>query len=406
MARGGDAVVLTERGVVLAPMALPGERVELGPARKVSGALRAEVRAVLEPSSHRVSPACPLAGRCGGCPWMIATLEHQREMKRELLRSALPKGSHHELAPLIGEPSGLGYRRRARLLFVDGRLGYRARAGAEVVDVEACPVLRPALGRLLERARPTLLAELRGRAELRLYLGLEGRGALALSAERDQPPSLYAALEGLATQPDIAGVSLRIGEARPAIWGDPRERMPGADGVELLGTTGGFSQANDAIAIALARALMAAAAPRGGKALELYAGHGTFSILLARASALRIVEQDPEAIQAARENLRARELEAEICEGDALEQLGRGSLELAILDPPRGGARGLLAPLAARRPKRIVYVSCDTATLRRDLGELAGLGYGVRFAQPFDMFPQTARLESLVVLEPDRALSG
>jgi 23S rRNA (uracil1939-C5)-methyltransferase len=110
------------------------------------------------------------------------------------------------------------------------------------------------------------------------------------------------------------------------------------------------------------------------------------------------VEQDAASIAALRKNLAARSLRAKVVEGDALRQVGTGPLDVLVLDPPRAGAPGLLTAAIARKPKRIVYVSCDPATLARDVREALGLGYRVEVAEAFDMFPQTADLESLVLL--------
>jgi 23S rRNA (uracil1939-C5)-methyltransferase len=138
--------------------------------------------------------------------------------------------------------------------------------------------------------------------------------------------------------------------------------------------------------------------------LELFAGHGNFSVALAaQASELRAVESDQQAAEACRQNLRERKLghARVVCDDAARGAQGRTHVDVVVLDPPRTGARAALSAIVARRPKRIVYVSCDGATLRRDLGELAASGYRVDAAAAFDMFPQTSHLEAVVRLVPE-----
>jgi 23S rRNA (uracil1939-C5)-methyltransferase len=133
--------------------------------------------------------------------------------------------------------------------------------------------------------------------------------------------------------------------------------------------------------------------------LELYAGHGNFTVALASgARSYTAVEQDPAAVQALRRNLARRGLAPKVVEGDAAAQRSGGPLDLLVLDPPRAGAPQVLEHLLPRKMTEIVYVSCDPATLARDLAPLFARGYRVTWAEVFDMFPQTADLESLVVL--------
>ncbi|HEX6239295.1 MAG TPA: RsmD family RNA methyltransferase, partial [Polyangiales bacterium] len=168
----------------------------------------------------------------------------------------------------------------------------------------------------------------------------------------------------------------------------------------LEGTSGGFSQAHAAINRQLVERVRERAAASGLKLLELFAGHGNFSVALAReAAAYTAVEQDPAAVAALRRNLAARGLGAKVVEADALAHAIPAGLDLLLLDPPRSGAPGVLARAAERKVKRVVYVSCDPQTLGRDLSELTARGYAPTWAEAFEMFPQTADLESLVVLE-------
>jgi 23S rRNA (uracil1939-C5)-methyltransferase len=183
------------------------------------------------------------------------------------------------------------------------------------------------------------------------------------------------------------------------VIGDPREVTEGADGEPLVGPAFGFSQANAVVNRALAERVLALAEPEGQRVLELYAGHGNLSVCLApRARSFVAVEQSEAAASACRDNLARRELNGRVIAADAASGARHGEADVVVLDPPRKGAREALGAIVAARPKRIVYVSCDLATLKRDLGELRSAGFAVREAFAFDMFPQTAHLETVVLL--------
>jgi 23S rRNA (uracil1939-C5)-methyltransferase len=160
-----------------------------------------------------------------------------------------------------------------------------------------------------------------------------------------------------------------------------------------------FSQVNDGINELLVEHVAALAEPEGMRVLELHCGVGNFTVALAEAAeTLVAVERDPGAAEACRANLAARQLDARVIEGDA-DRPPRGRYDVVVLDPPRQGAKALFEDDAVwHGTRRIVYVSCDTATLSRDLRLACRRGYRIDQVIAFDMFPQTAHLESLVRL--------
>jgi 23S rRNA (uracil1939-C5)-methyltransferase len=160
-----------------------------------------------------------------------------------------------------------------------------------------------------------------------------------------------------------------------------------------------FSQANDAVNARLVDAVVELAQPAGLRVLELHCGIGNFTVgLAAQAQTLVAVEQDPRAVEACQGNLKRRGLRARVAVGDA-NQPPKGRYEVVVLDPPRQGAKALFEHSdVLPGPKRVVYVSCDTATLARDLHLATAKGYRIDRLIGFDMFPQTAHLESLVRL--------
>jgi 23S rRNA (uracil1939-C5)-methyltransferase len=405
LTHGGDAAVQTARGIVLARGALPGERVRVRLAGRSAGAQRGVLLAILEASPDRIEAPCALVERCGGCPLMTLASEAQLRFKRERLRQVL---AHHgaDFEPeLVPSPRALGYRSRARLRWHRDRrglqVGYHAAASRTLLDVETCVVLGSALARGYALLRERLAQVLIGRGEITLGVGAGDGCVVELVSEEPQPPAVYAALETLTARGELGGIALRIGDGAAACFGDPRQVSQGIDGAPLWAPVGAFTQANTEVNALLAAYVQAMAEPAGARVLELYAGHGNLTVGLARgASELRAVESVPAAAEACKQNLSARGLThvRVVCDDAARGARGKGPVDAVVLDPPRAGAREVLATIVARKPQRIVYVSCDLGTLRRDLGELVRAGYRPDAAAAFDMFPQTAHLESVVRL--------
>lgn len=408
LARGGDAVVDTEHGPTFVPGVLPGERVLLRGVRREGGASRADLVRVLEPSPLRVAPACSIAAQCGGCPWMIATPGLQYEWKRHFVAQAVQLPAAQ--IDFVPSPSPLQYRRRARLGWHTSRtrvtIGYRKPRSREIVDVETCPILVRALDDALRELRRELGLALRGEGEIMLALGADGRAVASLQSDAPQPADVYKHAEALTSTPFFAGISVRFGGAsKPAEFGDAREQAIASDGAVLVGTIGGFSQAQEEINDALVRRVIDYAEPSGMSVLELYSGHGNITVALAAtAKHVHAVEQSDDAVVAAEKNLRARNFSnVRVAHGDSAEHAKGPHVDVVVLDPPRTGAKDALAALAARKPTRIVYVSCDTATLARDIKTLEGFGFRPTKASAFDMFPQTSHVESVVLLAATNA---
>ena len=401
--RGGDAVVETGEGVVLAPGGLPGEHVELERIGSKRGAARGKLTRVLEGAQGRRKPPCNDAHRCGGCPLMIAEMPLQQRIKEGFLREAcegIPGASDTELV-WIASPDELGYRRRARLAWYGQTFGYRQRNSARVIDIERCIVLAEPLRRAWVATREHLRASIDGRGEIQLYLS-DHAVLVELRTLDHQGADLFEACEQLSRTAGIGGVSLRIGDTgTPAVWGESKVAARAHDQGVLWGPAGSFSQANDRINQMLVERVVAYAEPAGMRVLELHCGIGNFTVALAEAAkTLTAVEQDPGAAEACRANLAARRVEARVVEGDA-NRPPKGRYDVVVLDPPRQGAKVLFEDADVwRGTRRIVYVSCDTATLCRDLRLACHSGYRIDQMIAFDMFPQTAHLESLVRLVP------
>ena len=403
--RGGDAVVETSNGLVLVPGALPGELVEFAPTTSKRGAARGRLRSVLRASAGRREPACGDAHRCGGCPLMIAGPELQHDIKKSFLRDAcreLPGADDVEIE-WVASPVELGYRRRARLAWQRDTIGYRQLHSKRVTDIDECIVLVQPLREAWNELRAFLAPSLRGGGEIQLQLSGADRVVIDLHANDDQSAELFEACESLCARPVVAGVTLRTsGDGHPASWGETSVVIQTGETGFLEGPGGAFTQANHEVNAKLVEAVVRLAEPEGMRLLELHCGIGNFTVgLAAHASALVAVEQDPQAVEACRSNLKRLGRKARVTIGDA-SQPPKGRYDVVVLDPPRQGAKALFErDVLLPGPKRLVYVSCDTATLERDLRLATAKGYHIDHVIGFDMFPQTAHLESLVRLVRD-----
>lgn len=398
---GDGAVLMADGSIVLARGVLPGERVRLEEAGKgrTRRALHVEV---LEASPERVEAPCTYASACGGCPLMHASERIANETKAERVRRALEGLAGAGVSIPLHVPSArLGYRRRARLAFAreaEGvAIGYRAESSRRIVDVARCLVLSPVLEQTLALIRERLAPRLAGSGELRLGT-LGALGTLRIETRDAQPPALYAGLEALVRDGLLAGAALyAAGATVPARYGADHEETVDGEGRRLRAPLGGFGQAHAEHNTVLVARALAAAEPEGQRVLELYAGHGNFSLALAaRAASLTAVELDPDASACLRRNLEDAGLRASVVASPAevaTHAMARGTIDVVLLDPPREGARDAMAGLVALAPARIAYVSCHPESLARDGAILAAAGYRLEWAEAVDMFPQTAHVE-------------
>lgn len=417
---GGDGVAICaidgERRAVFVPNVLTGEqvRVEVDPKTRPA---RGRLLEVLRPSPSRVSPPCAHVARCGGCDWMHLApneqaTEHARIVKRLLGEAAEGVDVTSHPAPQV-----LGYRTRARVHVETTRkdhvnVGMFGRRSHEPAVVDTCVVLDP----VLDRARAslaTLLLGAKGKGEAHLALGNDRRAVIDLHFRGELPGAIFGRLERATKEGELAGARVFEGDVRtPAKIGDPTPIIEGADGLPLRLAMGGFAQASEqgnkrlASHVAdLARILVGDGSKEAGLCVELYAGAGNLTILLARdRPTLIAVEQDKEACAIARENLAARGLSRRVIEADASTFTMPKGTSLVVLDPPREGARAVaeaLAQMPAKKAPAIVYVACDPPTLARDVKILVQSGnYDVRRVDTFEMFPQTSHVETVVLLSP------
>jgi 23S rRNA (uracil1939-C5)-methyltransferase len=400
---GPDALAHHEGRVVFVPLAAPGDRVRARIVERRRGFLRAEVRDVVRAGPERVEPRCPVFGRCGGCQWQHVATEAQRVAKRDLVAEQLARlGGLRDVdvLPTRASADAWGYRTRITLVADGRRLGFHRARSHALVEIDECAIADPVLVAHLEVARGWAAA-VRG-APSRVTLASAPGGVVLAATLRTRPSEIDAdaTAELLARTPSIRGAVLTGGTERVVV-GDPTLRVPVEPDLVLEVPADAFTQVNPAANLLVVATVLELGAFRAGeRAIDLYCGAGTFALPLARRGVEVIgVERSAVAVAAARANADRLGLGAAgfTCDAvaGALERLPPGPLDAVVLDPPRGGAADVVGRLAARRAARVLYVSCDPATLARDARTLVTTGYRLVRVQPLDVFPQTYHVETV-----------
>lgn len=394
--------------------ALPGEQVIAAVHRSRKRYDEAHVREWLETSRERITPPCPHYGQCGGCDLQHLALAGQRRHKQDVLNDQLARqGLMLDSPPVLLAADGFGYRRRARLGVksdAEGRihLGFRARGSHHLVDVRQCPILVPQLEALL----PTLHTCLEGLQSPRQVGHVEllaGDGVVAVIVRQLRAnPADALAWQGWA---ETQGVALALLEGREA----PRLRWVGkapllsytlksaGRQLQLNFAPGDFLQVNAEVNQQMVSTALDWLQPdRRERVLDLFAGVGNFTLALAAHVAQVIgVEGNQAMVARLADNARYNGLHNVEARQDDLGQAPRLDPvpDLVVLDPPRDGAEAVCRALAASAVPRVLYVSCDPATLARDAACLVHGGYRITHAAVADMFAQTAHLESMLLFE-------
>ena len=420
LASGGDGVGRLESGeVVFIPDTAPGERIEASIDLGQKPA-QGRVLQILERSPDRVTPACSYVAICGGCGWMHLDLAAQERAHVAVVHGSIAHASAGAAVPaIVSHPpsSALGYRTRARLFVKIERgklrIGYRAQGSHEVVAIGTCVVLHAALAPLLGDL-PVVLRGASGEGDAQIARGKGGVPVDDLAWSGEIPATTWAAIDARVKSGTWAGARVLVeGCSIPAVFGDPRPYVEAADGAPLAIAAGGFAQPSDHGAAALARrvdelARLASGPPEQGPlwkeerahhVVELFAGSGTLSILLARdVASFNGIEIDEAAAACARQNFAARGLEGKFTVADADAFVIPPRAEIVVLDPPRTGAPGAVKAILASSARAVIYVACDPPTLARDLGTLMRAGFVLTHVETFELFPQTSHVETVVRL--------
>ena len=426
---GGMGVARIDGRVVFVHGALRGEKCRVLILKTLKSVAFAKVLEVLEPSSERITPDCPYFPRCGGCTYRHIRYEEELRLKKQRVQDNLSRigGSDVTVEEILGAQDTLRYRNKAQYpVSKDGAVGfYRARTH-EVIECEHCLLVRPeadaaaeALREYMQSCRVAGYDEKTGRGLVRhLYVrsNAAGESLVCVLVNGDKLPKedrLVTLLRDAC--PKCTGIVLGTNTKKGnVILGDRYRTLWGSDRLEdtLCGKTfrlsvPSFYQVNRVQAERLyAKAIEFAGLTGQETVLDFYCGAGTITLALSdHAKKVLGAEIVPEAIDDARENAARNGVKnAEFFCGDASDvakKLARENLrpDVITVDPPRKGlAADVVESIAEMQPGRVVYVSCDSATMARDVKRLADLGYTAQRACAVDMFPRADHVETVVLL--------
>ena len=412
---------------------LPGERARVRILEVKKTYAVAEEIHILEHSPERTVPFCPVFGTCGGCQVQHLSYEGQLAWKTRLVRDALERIGGFQAPPVraaIGMDEPRAYRNKMALVVrsTEDRIefGFYQMRSHDFVPIAGCPVVLPQLNDTIAALR-SIAAEPEFAAIFRDVLHAIARAGkatgqivLTLTTKMPSAPLAHAARALSARVPGLVGLgnsfspasdNAILGRKHRELWGrtemEERIPLPGGRALRYRVSAPSFFQINTEIVSKIFESLDALPPPQ--RVVDLYCGAGTFSIwFAARGAAVVGIEENQAAIREARVNsgLNGVREKTEFVAGRVETALRRSPgydallrAEVAFLDPPRKGCEPqTLDALVGARVPSIWYLSCNPATLARDLAQLRGGGYALESVQPFDMFPQTGHVEALVTM--------
>ncbi|MDZ7638860.1 MAG: class I SAM-dependent RNA methyltransferase [Bryobacterales bacterium] len=383
---GGAGLIRHEGKTVMLPGVAPGELVQFTTAREHKQWAEGKLVAVDEPSSERVEPFCPVFDRCGGCQYQHLNDEFQRQQKVAILLETLERvgGIRLELPVEILAGEARAYRNRIQVHLDGTRIGYRSQSSRRLVPIEECPIASPRLNEAIH--------------------------ALKQMAREPRFPRFVESIELFSNERKtlLNVTETKGGQRRVARWFIDwcAERIPGSGQSALVYKAAGldfqvghrsFFQTNRFLIDVLVERVLRHA--KGTKALDLYSGVGLFAIPLSkRGISTTAVESSASAVRdleanAANHSARVDAIKASV---DTYLSAADTVAEMVIADPPRAGlGKTVVQDLLRLRPKQLCIVSCDPATLARDLSSLVGGGYRLTDVSLVDLFPNTAHIETV-----------
>lgn len=431
----GEGVAHVDGFALFVPGAIAGEEVRVRIDDIKPSYARGSIVDVVRRSDERVAVGCALYGDCGGCQLLHMSYGAQLEMKRQRVADALRRiGGIGGVAvePTLGMDKPWDYRNKVQYpvgLAADRQIvaGCFRRGTHDVVSTEGCLIQHPlntsVMNAVIATARRYGLSvynEITGRGFLRYVLVKTARGAgsamvVLVTADDKFPKGKDYATDLARAVPEIASVVQNVNTSRgnrvlgprdKVLWGAPYI-VDDLDGLKFRISASSFYQVNPEQTVVLYREAVAAAGLSGSETvLDAYCGVGTLALFMARAAReVYGIEVAAGAVSDARTNAElngitnARFIAGRV-EAVLPELVADGlSFDVAVLDPPRAGCdSAVLTALAESGVRRIVYVSCNPATMARDAGALAGLGFAVERVQPVDMFPHTFHVETVTLM--------
>ncbi len=393
---GGDVFGrLEDQRAVFVPFAFPGERVHIHLVEEKKRYARGELIEIITPSPERIKPRCRHFTRCGGCHYQHLPYQAQLKVKSEILKDQLQrigKIDSPPLQPIIASPNEWYYRNHIQFhLTPEGRLGYQAQRSHDIIPIEECHLPELPISEIWSRLQVDAIP---GLDRVGIRVGAEQEVLLNLESSDPQPVSL---------ELDLPISVVHIGPVGSLILAGDDYLTYEIKGHVFKVSAGSFFQVNTPMADAMVdHILKHLSISPDATLLEAYCGVGLFSAFLApRVRQLVGIEASPSACDDFVTNLDTFDNVTlyEAAVEDVLQNL-QEKTDVILIDPPRNGLdRKVVDGILSLKPKQLVYVSCDPATLARDLQRLIHGGYTLTQITPFDLFPQTYHIESISFLQ-------
>jgi 23S rRNA (uracil1939-C5)-methyltransferase len=417
LVHGGRGIGRYDGKAVFVPMTVPGDRVSCRVTKSKKRYVEAELHEIIVPSPLRREPPCPFFGSCGGCQWQHIPYREQTRWKEKIFSDLMVRNkvtAIENFKPIVPAPDEWNYRNRVQFKCHHSSqqlaVGFYQQGSHAVVDIDKCRLVSSPIQKTLDLLRKELTNSPRPDCvpQVDVACGDDGEVRLLLHVRQQGRKQLRSWLQEFASHHQLnACLSADSKEAPETVYGegDLSVKVDQPE-ITLRYGPGGFVQVNSVQNSKMVASMLKLLALNGTeKVLDLFCGMGNFSLPVARrAGRVTGVEDSVSSIAHARLNATANNIKnAEFHAADAASVMSRyltaDDLDLIVLDPPRTGNYLVSQGLLKLGAKRILYVSCDPATLVRDLMPLVDNGYKVVSSQPFDLFPQTWHIESMTLLE-------
>jgi 23S rRNA (uracil1939-C5)-methyltransferase len=413
LSHDGRGVARAKGKVCFIAGALPGESVKAHITQQKSSHDQAVAVSIANPSEQRVAPPCPHIESCGGCQLQHLSHEGQLAYKQasviDLVKRLANMAPISVLPPIASQP--YHYRRRARLSVYTpnkGRpvVGFREANGHKIIPIDRCMVLVPALADLPNACQDLVARftnpKIIGHIELSLVEQSNGSVPLVHLRTTEYPTADDFAWMAQWREQQDCRLSIEYGDKGYETLQPGDQVISLADGALKMHYRGGdFMQANEAVNEAIVRQVVKWMGDVDGDILDAFCGLGNFSLALAKAGHnVTGVEADIAMVERAEANASMANLQATFLCRDLFgdnKQLARRQFAAAVLDPPRDGANALIGELVKKKINKLVYVSCNPATMARDAAILQSAGYHLAELGIADMFPQTGHIEALAL---------
>jgi len=424
LVHGGRGIGHHEGKAVFVPMTMPGDRVACRVVKSKRRYAEAELCEIVAPAPLRREPPCPFFGSCGGCQWQHLPYPEQVRWKEKTFSDLMTRSkvvASDRIKPIVSAPDEWNYRNRVQLkchLSAKGLVvGFYRPGSHSIVDVDKCRLVALPIQNTLDVLRNELtdLPCPDSVSQIDIACGDNGTVRIILHVHPKARRQLRPWLRAFASRHQLNACMQAGGKDTLEVVCGVSDLTVTVDQpeIDLRYGPGGFVQVNSAQNRRMVAEMLELLALDGTEnVLDLFCGMGNFSLPVARRAGWVVgVEDYAPSIASANVNATANDISnVEFCAADSAAIMARyhtvEGLDLVILDPPRTGNYQTSGELLKVRPERILYVSCDPATLVRDLTPLVDGGYEVVSSQPFDLFPQTWHIESITLLRRKGVAEG